>query len=147
MTKSGNFRTPDYLIADRLVDWDWKETFRLKCGPEDTTHINHKELRALRMHVRRFARMGPSARGRRIVILCDSQVVVGALSRGRSASRKLNRAVKAFIPLLLPAHLYMAILWVPTGANPSDAPSRDSSLHAWLAQAKKEASERLAKAT
>ena len=69
VTKSGNFREPDYVVADRLIDWPWKEIFSLHTGPADQTHINFKELRGVRMFVRRKAKGGPSQFGKRIIIL------------------------------------------------------------------------------
>jgi hypothetical protein len=139
LTKSGRPREPDYVVGDRLCYWNWKEIFKLKTGDTDKTHINFKEMRALRMWVRREARSGPSTLGRRIITLCDSRVCVGAVGRGRSASINLNRTLKQTLPLLLGSKLYLTVLWVPTGANPSDAPSRDFPLPQWLREARRSA--------
>ena len=115
-----------------FLDWDWKEVFRMGCS--DDAHINLKELRAVKAYLRRRARKGPTGSGERIIILCDSRVVVGALGHGRSSSTGMNRMLRQLLPIIIGSHLYPIVLWVPTGANPADPPSRGSSLHEWLAQ-------------
>jgi hypothetical protein len=132
LTKGGHIRQPDFLVADLLQDWNWKTVFALPTGPTDQTHINFKELRAARMWLRRHAKKGFQRRGTRLVLLCDSRVCVGALTRGRSKSPSFNQALRAFIPLSIAGHIYLTPLWTPTGANPGDPPSRGASLSRWL---------------
>ena len=118
-------------MGDKLIDWNWKHTFALETGP-DASHINLKEFRALRLALRRKARGGPSARGKRYICLNDSRVVVGAVAHGRSSSKALNRGLRSLLPLLIGSNLYPTMLWVPTGANSADVPSRAGCLARWL---------------
>jgi len=134
-------RQPDVATADRIAKWNWKETLKLSTG-SDSSHINIKELRAWRLALRRAAKRGPGKRGRRIIFLNDSRVVVGAVSHGRSPSRVLNSGLRKTIPMLIGSNLYPTMLWLPTETNPADAPSRFGSVHAWLAKARREAKQR-----
>ena len=140
-TKSGGYRPPDFIVTDKIVGWAWKEIFRLECK-DDPAHINIKELRAARMFVRRYAQKGPKPHGIRLLLFCDSRVCVGAVARGRSASSYFNKHLKRFIPLCLGSHIYLTIVWIPTGANPGDPPSRGVSVQQWLREARLEAAER-----
>jgi len=136
-TSGGYCREPDYIVGDKLVGWDWKSIFSVKAL--DKAHINVKELRAAMIWVRRMARR---CHNTRCVCLIDSRVVVGALARGRSASKELNRNLRKFIPMCLASNLYFVPLWVPTGANPGDPPSRGRSLRPWLHYARIDARKR-----
>jgi hypothetical protein len=138
--QNGVFREPDHIVGDELVHWDWKEVFRMDCS--DDAHINLKELRAVKAYLRRRAKKGPVGPGERVIILCDSRVVVGALGHGRSPSSPLNRMLRQMLPIVIGSHLYPIVLWVPTGANPSDPPSRGASLHVWLASCRTAAAQR-----
>ena len=142
LTKGGCYREPDYLVGDKLVSWPWQEIFSLDCSA-DPSHINLKEFRALRMYLRRRAKRGPKGAGERVLLLCDSRVVVGALAHGRSSSHALNRGLRSLIPICLGSHLYPIPLWIPTGANPSDAPSRKVHLGVWLKKERQAARLRL----
>ena len=59
-----------------------------------------------------------------IIVVVDSGVVKGAVRKFRSSSRDLNFALRPLAALSLAKDLYAEVLWVPTWANPSDAPSR-----------------------
>ena len=129
-TKGGFFREPDHIVGDKVIQWDWKQTFSLTCN--DPSHINLKEMRALRIYLRRRAKGGQKGAGQRVIILCDSRVVVGAVAHGRSPSKQLNRMLRKTLPILLGSGIYPIILWVPTGANPGDPPSRGACVARWL---------------
>ena len=139
---AGRYREPDYLVGDEIVDWGWKETFTLKT--EDTAHINIKELRAVKVYLRRRAKQGVQGAGSRVVLLIDSRVVVGAIAHGRSSSLPINRGLRQTLPLLIGSKIYPIVLWVPTGANPSDAPSRGKRVREWLSFARRDARSRRA---
>ena len=89
-------------------------------GPE---HINLLELRALLTAVR-WAASSPHSAGALLTIFCDSQVVCGALSTGRSSSRKLNNLLRALTSILLAYDMRLHVVWCPTGINPADHASR-----------------------
>jgi hypothetical protein len=86
-------------------------------------HINSLELRAVSTAVRR-ALSSPSSIRHRLLILCDSQVAVGALAKGRSSSRVLLLRLRPLSALLLSSGLHLATRWLPSCRNPADAPSR-----------------------
>lgn len=86
-------------------------------------HINVLELRALTTAVR-WVCSHPSAMGHRILILSDSQVVIGAVSKGRSSSPALLRRLRHLTTWVLAAGLRLKLLWIPTASNPADGPSR-----------------------
>jgi hypothetical protein len=88
-------------------------------------HINSLELRAVSTAVRwLLSTHNPLVFGSKLLILCDSQVVVGALRKGRSPSRVLLRRLRAVAALALVAKLRLTLLWIPTDINPADEPSR-----------------------
>jgi len=118
---------PDLAVGDQLLDWHWKYVFEWRCDPNDKAHINEKELRAARTWIRRMCRAG-ARNGRRLVLLCDSRVATGAVNRGRSPAKRINRLLKTLVPFLVGAESYISVLWIPSKANPSDPISRGSSL-------------------
>ena len=92
-------------------------------------HINVLEARAVLFAVRRLVRDG--ARDARVLVLCDSRVCVGAFGKGRSSSRRLNFPLRCVVGLALAHGITLEIVWIPTWANPTDAPSRGRPLSVW----------------
>ena len=76
-------------------------------------HINLLELESLISFLRRITRAG--IRAKRLQVLVDSRVVFWAVSFGRSSSRT---------NFCLASDIALELAWVPTWANPADAPSR-----------------------
>ena len=89
-------------------------------------HINLQEARAIKFEVRRLAAELPGPI--RIIFLCDSQVCVGAIGKGRSSSFKLNGILRSMLGHLIAGRIVLRIVWVSTGANPGDYPSRFAAL-------------------
>jgi hypothetical protein len=89
----------------------------------DDEHINLKEARALLVFVRWVLRK-PAHFGRRLVVLVDSNVVVGAVTKGRSASYPLNLLLRRLAALCLFGDLLLHVVFIATEHNPADAPSR-----------------------
>jgi hypothetical protein len=89
-------------------------------------HINALEARALATAVRwSLSKVRPApALNSRLLVLCDSAVVVAAASKGRSSSALLLRRLRQLAALLLAAGARLHLVWVPSAANPADAPSR-----------------------
>ena len=75
-------------------------------------HINILEAQALLSCIRLCVQEGKVSQ--RIIVVVDSWVVNGAV-------RKLM--LRQLAALSLANDLYIEVLWVPTWANPSDAPS------------------------
>ena len=89
----------------------------------DEEHINVLELRALTTGVK-WVCSHSSAIGRRVWMLSDSTVVVGAVSKGRSSSPSILRRLRHLSAWLLAAGLQLRVTYVPSELNPADEPSR-----------------------
>lgn len=97
-----------------VTGWAWQGT------PE---HINVLEMRAVLTTVKYWIVKRKMSHCK-IIHLTDSLVVLHALSRGRSSSRKLRRTIMRISALLLTANLHPVWTYVHTGQNPADRPSR-----------------------
>ena len=86
-------------------------------------HINVLELRALITGLR-WVLSFPSSIGCRVVLLIDSSVVVGAVSKGRSSSFPLLVLLRRLSALCLAGGLFVQAVWIPSESNPADGPSR-----------------------
>ena len=106
------------MVAECL-DWYSTASYVFK----ETSHINLQELRALR---RELYKLASDRSNHNSVQLCfnDSRVVVGAVSKGRSSSFKLNGLLRTLIPFLVVSNIALGLLWVETSSNPADFPSR-----------------------
>ena len=91
-----------------------------------TAHINLQEMRALKLELKRMCcEDPPSCRlHRRAVIGLDSRVCVGACSKGRSSSFKLNGIMRTMVPYFVGAKVSCSYPWAETHSNPGDHPSR-----------------------
>jgi hypothetical protein len=86
-------------------------------------HINVLELRALTTAMR-WVSSFPDTIGCRVVMWCDSLVVVFAVRQGRSSSAELLRRMRALSAHLLATGIQLYCNWIPTEVNPADGPSR-----------------------
>jgi hypothetical protein len=90
-----------------------------------SSHINLQELRALAVEARDWTR--PSWAGGHYLVqlgLCDSQVVIGAIGKGRSSSYKLNGIMRGMLGNCLVTGNSWALSFIGTHWNPGDYPSR-----------------------
>jgi hypothetical protein len=90
-------------------------------------HISLLEARALLMGFRALLAgrdQGKRFMHRHIVVLVDNTAVLGAVTKGRSSSRQLNRIYSKLAVLLAAADVKAHYLYVPSKENPADAPSR-----------------------
>ena len=78
-------------------------------------HINVLELRALTTGVR-WVTTFPASIGCRLVLWCDSLVVVFAVRKGRSSSPELLRRLRALSAHLLATGIQLYCNWIPTVA-------------------------------
>jgi hypothetical protein len=85
-------------------------------------HINVLELRSLTTAVKWTLSQGHM--DRQLLCISDSQVVVGAVSKGRSSSPQLLHRLRSLAAFVLVAGLRLHPKWVPSEDNPADAPSR-----------------------
>ena len=118
-------------IGDRLPvpevakAWDeprrWTEITRWQWEQEE--HINVLEARvgaAAAEHISRRA----GAKKCRALILTDSQVTLGAMSKGRSSARRLNAMVRRVAAIGLSHNLKFYWRYIRSHRNPADGPSR-----------------------
>ena len=118
--RSTKLEMPPDKIA-RVDALDWRTAISTRWNFD--SHINVLEAQAVLLALRWYI----SSRQRlhtRVPILVDSSSVVGALSKGRSSSRRLLRQCRRIAALCLAADIRPYYVWVPTAHNPADAPSR-----------------------
>ena len=110
--------------------WRWKTVagWRWKGDPE---HINVLEARAVLTTVR-WRVMQQKQLNVRCVHLVDSLVVLHALTRGRSSSRKMRRTMMRISSYLLATGLKPLWGYINTKENPADRPSRWGLRKKWL---------------
>eukprot|EP00438_Fugacium_kawagutii_P004931 Skav200617 [mRNA] locus=scaffold2029:3408:6608:+ [translate_table: standard] len=102
--------------------WRWSDT---------TEHINVLELRAVFTSVKyRIQKLHQV--NLRCVHLVDSLVVLHALARGRSSSRKMRRTLMRLNALLLASGLQPTWGYVDAHQNPADRPSRRYVKKRWV---------------
>ena len=99
----------------------WKRIAQARWKREE--HINLLEARAFLFGVRHASR-SPSRRGLRVLHLVDSEVVLGAVSKGRSSSWALNQLVRKVASHSLLWSTTPMMRFVPTYRNCADGPSR-----------------------
>ena len=102
--------------------WLFRKVFSFKWQEADL-HINEGELNAfLAMAERRASR--PDKHAKRYLAILDSQVIRGALGKGRSPSRPINRGLRRAAALLLCSDSYPLLAWTISRWNWADKPSR-----------------------
>ena len=94
-------------------------------------HVHLLELASLIGLLRRITREG--IRTQRLLVLVDSRVVLGAVSKGRWSSRKFYFLLRKLGFCYLAYDIALELVWVPTWANPADALSRDKPIESWYA--------------
>ncbi len=118
---------PDQDLNELLGCLDWK--FPRSYAHHGLHHINIQEVRAaLDELTRRVEQDGE--RDMRVICAIDSRVAVGAIAKGRSSPRSLNAWLRRIAIVSLSSGVTLRPLWVGTGWNPADDPSRKVSLRA-----------------
>ena len=109
----------------------WEVIARALCYTETwrkpvnkSLHINVLELRA---HLMEERRLSASYRSKRIPYGIDSQVCLGAVVKGRAASKALNYELRKSIPWAIGSDLYSLPMYYPSEFNRADGPTRNSS--------------------
>ena len=106
-----------------LESAEWKVLMQEACGSPGgrRTHINILEVRAL---LKTVAQRAARAFKTRQLYGMDSQVGLGALSKGRSPSQPLNEELRHGLPYIVGCHHYPGYMFAPTRLNPADCPTR-----------------------
>ena len=110
--------------------WRWREVAGWQ-WTGSAEHINVLELRAVKTALSWRIRELKEQRTR-FLHLVDSLVVLHALSRGRSSSRKLRRTLAKISALLLASGLQGTWGYIDTHQNPADKPSRRQLHRKWV---------------
>jgi hypothetical protein len=100
----------------------FKEVWRSHVS--QSQHINLLEAKA---HLREERRCAVERPFRRVPFALDSQVCLGALTKGRSSSPGINRLLKASLPYPLGGGIYAAYMYFSSKINRADGPTRDAS--------------------
>ena len=107
----------------------WTETvkskkFKLKVRKKikRKEHINISELRAALDAEQRRGSRKPNSK---ILLGSDSQVVLGALVKGRSSAASLNSLLRRSLPSTLGHNVYLFPQYIPTDINSADDPTRN----------------------
>lgn len=114
----------DEHVDQLLLNRPWRTLIAAPWRGGDEEHINSYEIRAVSTAVRRVLSQPHQSIRHRLLILSDSQVAVGALSKGRSSSPVLLRRIRPLSALLLASGLQIFLRWIPSQSNPADGPSR-----------------------
>ena len=108
-----------HVVPLELRDFDVIFTVKV----ETPNHINLEEGAALIRYLRWILRAGRRFR-HRVVLLIDSKVVLGAITKGRSSSRALNALIRKAAALCFAGGLVLHCVFISTKHNPADWPSR-----------------------
>ena len=111
--------------------WQWKTVISFPWDFND--NINILEARAL-LNTVRWKVQRTNFVNSRFLHLLDSQVVLGALNKGRSPSVNLNRVICRISAYIVAASAKAIYAYVPTDTNPADLPSRRFTYHPWRDQ-------------
>ncbi len=106
-------------IRSRLFHWKIVNGYAWK----HRSHINVLELQAV-VHSMQWRLRKLSGFRSRVLHLVDNQVVASVITKGRSSSYRLKRALQKLTALVVAGELRLAIGYVATDDNPSDIPSR-----------------------
>lgn len=103
-----------------LADHPWVTTEI--CTFAHKQHINVLEARMIYREL--IDLVHSTCEGLRCVLLVDSRAAAGAWGKGRSSAKNLNRILRRALGWSLAGKQSIHIVWVRSGANPSDYPSR-----------------------
>ena len=104
------------VVKSSYFKLQWKKRVRHR------PHINVSEMSAALRSESRRSRRFPN---HRLLLGSDSQVVLGALVKGRSSSKVLNKLLKRSLPSVLAYNTYSYTQYIGTSDNVADDPTRD----------------------
>ncbi len=120
-----NYRggSENLLVNEVSKSLHWQEMMVWDCKPG--RHINLLELGAVERLIERLSRRACS---QRLVVLVDSIVVRGCVSKGRSSSRALTFLLRRIFSMMVAADFYVVLPYTPTRLNVADDPTREASI-------------------
>lgn len=104
-----------------LLDLPWVKTETCSFGHKQ--HINILETTMIHRELKDIVHS--SSQSLRCVVLVDSRAAAVAWSKGRSSAKNLNRILRRSLGWSLAGQKSLHVVWVRSGANPSDYPSRN----------------------
>ena len=104
-----------------LEKGDFRQLFSVRA--RKAAHVNLMEGTAVLLYLEWLLR-STQRHGRRVVILNDSKVMIGALEKGRSSARRINAICRRAAALMLAGNLNTLFVYIHTSENPGDGPSR-----------------------
>ena len=117
-----NYRggSENILVNEVSKNLPWEEMLVWNCRPG--RHINLLELGAVERLIERLSRRICS---QRLVVLVDSIVVRGCVSKGRSSSHALTSLLRRIFSLVVAADFYVVLPYTPARHNVADDPTRE----------------------
>ena len=109
--------------------WDDLKRWRLALKGEwiYSEHNNIQEARTIVLSLKHVCRSQESW-DRRLLVISDSLVAIGVLSKGRSSRRALLRQARIAAAYLLGFGLRLVLRYTPSKRNWADGPSRQQSI-------------------
>lgn len=119
--ETGYSEHPVWEVAARGLDYEvlWKSKAK------EGRHINLGELRS---YIKAEQLGANDSCDQRLPIGSDSQVTIGAICKGRSASGCLNSLLRQSLPVVLGCGIYSSPGYIGSARNPSDDPTRGAPL-------------------
>ena len=111
---------PRHRVGVETGRWRWKHVVSKFVKPK--LHINALELAVVSLALR--WRLRSRARAGRMFHLCDSQVCLAVLTKGRTSSAHLRGTLRRIGARLVGGGLVATFAFVSSEKNPADAPSR-----------------------
>ena len=102
-----------------------KDNFRtlISCRAKRQAHSGLLECHGVLLALKWVSRSA-KRHHHRAVVLVDAKVAIGCISKGRSSARALRRVLRSTAALTLACDLLPRLVYIPSEANPADAPSR-----------------------
>ena len=119
VSRSAELRSERLWLNELISALTWTTT--VSTPSRKSEHINIKETRRV-LHA--AIAVGRKHASRKIILLPDSRVAIGAIAKGRSASQPLNSLLRRCAGDLIGCDIYVGCLFAPTRLQPADDASR-----------------------
>lgn len=120
VTKYGKFST-DIDVDELVSQARWSTIISSRWNFSE--HINILECRAVETAVRWLVSR-PASVNSKVLVLSDSLVIIGAISKGRSSSFQILTRLRSLSASILAGGFRLFLKWISTSVNPADEPSR-----------------------
>lgn len=114
--------SPSSRVERILISQRWSNIVSARWRDQEE-HINCKEMRAAATALRWVASL-PSAFAKRALLLSDSSVTTGVVSKGRSSAFTILQISRHIAAVAFAFNIQLYVRWIPSQSNPSDKASR-----------------------